>query len=175
MNRTLLAALCALFTLSLAQPALGKGAPASYVRPGGTAVGVIFGEPTGITGKFWQGSRNAIDAGFAYSFDSFMMIYGDYLWHFPGAFGASTPFVASLSPYLGVGGEIMFGDRYHWDRKWVVQESSSAGIGMRIPLGIEWRPANPPLGVFVEMVPGLGIIPGMFGFFHGGLGVRYYF
>ncbi|MCM2279392.1 MAG: hypothetical protein NDJ89_15055 [Oligoflexia bacterium] len=165
----------ALCLMSLTAPA-ALAAPSGAASSGqGIGVGVIFGEPTGITAKFWQGSRHAFDAGLAYSFDSFMMFYGDHLWHYPGAFGASSRFVTQLTPYFGVGGEVFFGNRYRWDRKWLVRDGSSAGIGLRIPLGIEWKPGNPPLGVFLEAVPGLGIIPGMFGFFQGGLGVRYYF
>ena len=46
-------------------------------------IGVILGEPTGITGKFMIDDTNAIDvgAGWETSGDNRLHIYGDYLFH----------------------------------------------------------------------------------------------
>jgi hypothetical protein len=134
--------------------------------------GLLLGEPTGLSGKYWQTpSTRAIQGGLAWSFDSYMLISGDYLFHFPAAFGAKTPFAAQLNPYVGIGGVMFFGNNIR--PKGI--DRSSFGLGLRIPLGIEWRPADPPIGVFLELTPGIGIVPGTYGFFMGGIGARYYF
>lgn len=141
-----------------------------------TGVGVILGSPTGLTAKFWSASDQAIDAGLAYSFSEFMLIYGDYLFHFPGLFGSSTQFVRELKPYFGVGGAFFFSTDGSGGRKRrYSDDSTSAGLGLRVPFGAEWLPATAPLGVFLELVPGVGLAPGTTAFLDGGVGVRYYF
>lgn len=141
---------------------------------GNFGLGVILGEPSGLTAKYRVSPKNAFDAGLAFSFNSFVMVYGDYLWQFRGAFAGKSGerFVRELTPYVGAGLSLFMasagGNRFYTG-------TSTAGLGIRIPLGIEWTPAEPPLGVFVELVPGLGIVPSTFGFFQGGAGVRYYF
>lgn len=142
-------------------------------------VGVILGEPTGFVFKHWMDSRQAMDAGLAFSFNSFFQVYGDYLWHFPKTFASvrgAEELTDHLIPYVGLGGELFLSTQSaRRDGKLFTDSGSSAGFGLRIPLGMEWRPSEPPLGVFVEFTPGVGIVPSTFGFFQGGIGVRYYF
>ena len=144
-------------------------------RPYG--LGVILGEPTGITAKYWFDRRQAIDSTFSYSFNDYFLLYADYLYHFPRAFGRSTEFLSQLNPYVGVGLELFIQtqDTGNQDRTYFRSDQGSTGLGIRIPLGIEWRPGSPPLGVFVELTPGVGVIPATFGFVQGGIGLRFYF
>jgi hypothetical protein len=138
--------------------------------------GIIIGSPTGLTGKLWLDSRDAIDLGLAFAFNHYFMLYSDYLVHYPGAFGAQNKFVAQLSPYFGIGGLIVVtsDDRTN-DDGFQGKSRGSVGLGARVPLGIEWRPANPSVGVFVEVVPGVSIIPETTAILQAGLGIRYYF
>lgn len=140
-------------------------------------LGIIIGEPSAITGKAWLSQESAVDFGLSFSFDDYILFYGDYLFHFPGAFGRSSEFVSQLTPYVGVGGIIAFAnDRYRYrDRRYFGTSGNSTALGVRIPLGIEWTPSQVPLGVFVELVPGLSLAPRTDGFIQGGIGVRYYF
>ena len=143
---------------------------------GPLGLGIVLGEPTGLSAKYWLTSKHSLDFGLGYSFNSFIFVYADYLFHFPGAFGASSQFVAQLNPYIGIGGIFMGSTASSGTRgRYFTSDGSSAGVGMRLPLGIEWTPGEPPLGIFIELVPGLGIIPSTFGFVEGGIGVRYYF
>jgi hypothetical protein len=140
-------------------------------------IGLILGEPTGITGKMWLSPITAIDGGIAYSFNSFFLFYSDYLYHFPRAFGHETQFVSELTPYIGVGGMFLIeSSTNNVDRSYFHSNQGSVGLAIRVPLGIEWRPADgAPLGVFVELAPGIGIIPTTYGVIQGGIGARYYF
>lgn len=146
-----------------------------------TGLGLILGEPTGLTAKFWLGSREAIDLGLAYSFSDYVLIYSDYLYHFHGAFGSSNEFAKDLTPYVGIGGEIIFasssgsGVSTRTGNHYFKSSSSSVGVGIRIPFGLEWMTPKVPLGVFIELVPGIGLAPGTYGFLQGGIGARFYF
>jgi len=49
----------------------------------GFGLGVILGEPTGISWKAWTGSRSAIDGAVAWSFEkeAAVHLHADLLWH----------------------------------------------------------------------------------------------
>jgi hypothetical protein len=102
-------------------------------------------------------------------------LYGDYLFHFHRAFGGAE-FARDLVPYVGLGAEIFFAESGTRNNgAYYTSSSSSVGFGIRIPLGIEWMIPRAPLGVYVELTPGVGLIPGTFGYFQGGIGARFYF
>lgn len=139
-------------------------------------LGIILGDPTGGTGKLYLSDVRAIQFGAAFSFGNFFLVYADYLFHFPGGFGNAHPFVTELSPYIGVGGVLFLASASPAaNRRYFGNNVGSTGLGLRIPLGIEWLPTNVPIGVFVEIAPGVGLVPNTFGFFEGGVGIRYYF
>jgi hypothetical protein len=162
-------------TASQALARTARSASPETSRPFG--LGVIIGEPVGITGKYWMDRRAAIDGTISYSFNDYFLLYSDYLYHFPGAFGRSSEFVSQLNPYVGVGGELMVQtqDTGSKSRTYFRSDQGSVGFALRIPLGIEWRPVDVPLGVFVELTPGVGIVPATYGFVQGGVGIRFYF
>jgi hypothetical protein len=137
----------------------------------GLGLGVFLGEPTGLTGKYWMGNDNALDFKLAWSFSDYFLITGDYLFHFPGAFGRKNQFVSQLSPYVGPGGAFFFGR----DRGSRFRDDDDFAFGIRFPVGVEWISNDPPIGVFIELAPGLSIAPSTDGFFMGGIGARFYF
>lgn len=148
----------------------------STAQGGPFGLGIVLGGPTAITGKYWLDHKHAIDAGVGALFGDYFMFYGDYLFHYPGAFGHDTQFVSELTPYFGFGGVMAFTTDNHADNSALRGKSSGAlGLGGRVPVGIEWRPSETPIGVFLELAPGLSLIP-QFGFIiEGGIGIRYYF
>ena len=171
MKKTL-SALLILFCSLLISPS------SAHATGGGPfGLGVILGEPTGFTGKYWQNNQEAIDFGLTWSFGSYFLVYGDYLWHWKGVINAKGQFFKDLHLYLGAGAVLFVGgDEARRNRRFFTDDGRSAvGIGARIPLGAEWKPGRPPFGVFLELVPGLGVIPSVYGFFQGGIGIRYYF
>lgn len=125
----------------------------------GFGLGAIFGEPTGLSGKYWVSRQNAIDGGLAWSFrgDGFLHVHADYLWHFPDAIRSSERFPL----YVGIGGRIRFDD--------------PAAVGVRIPFGIAWWPSGAPLDVFLEVAPILDLAPATELEVNGSIGVRYFF
>ncbi len=138
--------------------------------------GIFLGDPTAITIKYWRDKQIAFDAGMGFAVANYFIFYGDYLYHFPQAFKHKEPFLAQLTPYVGVGGimAVTTNDRSQ-NYAYYGKNSGSFGLGVKVPVGIEWRPREPSLGVFVEIAPGISIIPATTAIFTGGIGVRYYF
>jgi len=123
-------------------------------------MGIIVGEPTGITLKYWTGDKAAFDGVLAWSFskeDKFH-IHGDYLFH---SLNAYTLDDLPFNLYYGIGARIKF--------------ASETQFGIRIPLGTTYTPTSAPLEVFCEVVPLMDLTPDTAFRFNAGLGVRYYF
>ncbi len=137
-------------------------------------LGFILGEPTAITAKHWLTQNTALDFGLSYFYGNHFLLYADHLWHRPGLFGNSTHFVSQLSPYMGLGGGIYFWSDHRRPPGW---RDTTGGVGVyaRVPFGLEWFPGTPSLGVFLEIVPVVEVVPGIDVAFDGGIGVRYYF
>jgi hypothetical protein len=129
---------------------------------GDIAVGVIFGEPTGLSGKMWTTDNTGFDIGLAWSWsgDGHFHIHGDYLFHRFGIFDVSS---GALPVYIGIGGRILFRDE------------ADDKIGVRFSIGLEYFFEDWPLAVFGEVVPILDLAPSTEGEFNGGIGARFYF
>ena len=125
----------------------------------GLGVGVIVGEPTGFSAKSWLSSYDAVDAGLAWSIShSWLRVHADYLRH---VFDLIEVEKGQLPLYFGIGAKIGFGN--------------DILIGARVPLGLNYLFDGTPLDVFIEVVPGLEIIPDTKFNMEGGIGVRYWF
>jgi hypothetical protein len=177
--------------LFLLFPAIGLSlllatSPARAYDEGQLGVGVILGEPTGFTGKYFTNPSNAFDLGVAYSFGNFFEVYGDYLWHYPLNIerAGRSPKIrlrtggteSNLHYYFGVGGVLIVSSESHRsDGRYFTSGGNSTGVGLRIPVGLEFEPAATPIGLFIEIVPAMGVVPDIFLFLQGGLGVRIYF
>lgn len=148
---------------------------ASAAKGGPLGLGIVLGEPSGLSAKYWLGSRTAVDFGLAYSFNSFFAIFSDYLYHFPAAFASQKNPISEISPYVGIGAIFFADTASSRSSSRYFTTDGDVGLGLRLPLGLEWRPNSAPIGIFLELVPGIGIIPSTFGFVEGGLGGRFYF
>jgi hypothetical protein len=174
--------LFAINSFAATESSIYKGRPNSASNGGDFGLGLMLGEPTGLTGKYWLSETSAIDAGFAYSFGNYTTVLADYLWHFPGAFASAGPSGNEFVPFVGIGG-VLFISGNSWNGTYrdsnapffVGSSGNSAAFGARIPLGIEFLPKAAPIGIFAEIDPGIGLLPSTFGFFGGEVGARFYF
>jgi hypothetical protein len=146
------------------------GAPAAARAAGGPfGLGIILGEPTGLSAKYFISGRNAIDAALDFSFlDDAFYFQLDYIWHF-GSLSRS----ATWLPYVGVGGKVFIHDNHDDDDKHHHHHHDTLGI--RVPLGIAFMPRSVPIDVFGEIVPGIELLPETDPDIAGGLGVRFFF
>ncbi|MDR9468495.1 DUF3996 domain-containing protein [Marinospirillum sp.] len=137
-------------------------------------VGLIVGEPTGLSIKKWLDSKHALDLGLGWSSsgsDSFHL-HGDYLFHQYGllrGLASDLDLSGNLTTYLGLGARAKFrdNDRHHDD--------DDTLLGVRVPLGISYQFADAPVDLFIEAVPTLDLIPDSDFSVHAALGARYYF
>ena len=100
-------------------------------------IGIILGDPTGLSAKLYTGSNNAFDFAAAWSFkgDGHLLLQADYVWHSSLSRTSSGMFAL----YYGIGGRIIFSD--------------DPNVGVRIPVGIDYIFSNAPVDIFLEVVP----------------------
>jgi hypothetical protein len=129
---------------------------------GGLGVGVILGEPTGFTMKYWLARNHAFDLGAAWAFEpnGYFELYGDYLFHF---FDLIKVPRGELPFYVGVGARV------------AIPDAGSTLVGVRIPVGLAYEFEQVPVEVFVEIAPIVDVAPSTELRWNGGIGVRYYF
>lgn len=139
---------------------LGCLAGLSFGRDGNIGLGLIFGEPTGLSAKLWTGKTTAFDAGAAWSFTSggFFQVHGDFLFHDFNLFKVDK---GRMALYYGFGGRVKMAD--------------VTIISVRVPIGISYQFEKTAIELFLEIVPMLDIVPATEVGIGGGAGFRYYF
>ena len=138
----------------------------------GFGMGLILGEPTGVSAKLWTSKQNAFDFGLGVSLGGDRIKYKgdydrtgrvhfhmDYLWHAFNAIHSSERFPL----YYGIGGRINTGGGY------------DPSLAVRGVFGIAWLPHNTPIDVFLELVPSLQLTPSTGFGIDAGIGARYFF
>jgi len=149
----------------------------SHAQSSGFGLGIILGEPTGISMKGWVGPTTAIDGAVAWDFwdGSYLHLHGDYLFHNMDLIHVAK---GKLPLYYGPGLRIQSwtGDG-HWNHHdhWDDVDGSGMNLAFRFPVGLDYLPAATPLDVFLEIVPTLELTPATWLEFDGGIGVRYWF
>jgi hypothetical protein len=123
-------------------------------------LGIMFGEPTGLSFKMWNRQTVAFDAGAAWSFvgGKFFQLHGDLLFHNFSLFRVET---GRMALYYGFGGRIKFAD--------------STTVSLRVPIGISYEFERTPAELFLEVVPMIDLIPATEVNMAGAIGFRYYF
>jgi hypothetical protein len=122
--------------------------------------GIILGEPTGLSFKYWLTEKTALDAGLAWSFldENAFQIQADYLIH---NFNLIKVSKGKLPFYFGIGGRLKF--------------STDVILGVRVPLGLAYLFDNEPFDVFLEIVPILDLLPKTDFTISAAIGGRYFF
>ena len=128
-------------------------------------IGVVAGEPSGLSLKINFTDQHSIQSHLAYSFDDDeaerMQLTLDYLAHQdPKADGT----IAGMRGYAGIGVLYKFEDG-GTEELW----------GGRVPLGIVWETADLPVEVFIELVPVINLSPETEFDWNAGIGFRFVF
>jgi hypothetical protein len=132
----------------------------SNAQDKGVGLGIIVGEPTGVSFKYWTSSTTAFDAALAWSFidDGAFHIHADYILH---SFNLIRVPEGKLPFYYGIGGRL--------------KTSSDTRLGVRVPLGLAYLFQNAPVDIFLELVPILDLIPKTGFSLNAAIGARYFF
>ena len=123
-------------------------------------LGIIIGEPTGISAKVWTGKTTAIDAAAAWSFyyPEALHLHADFLKHNFALINVNS---GKLPFYYGLGAQLKI--------------ANEPQLGIRIPVGLSYIFENFPIDTFIEIVPELDIVPATQFWINAAIGVRYYF
>jgi hypothetical protein len=136
-------------------------------HPQGIGLGLMGGDPSGLSAKVWTGPHVALDAGLGYSVWSgnAIQVHGDVLWHTNSMLQSSAD--GYLPLYIGLGARVKLTDNSH----------DYTRIGVRIPFGLEYVFSAVPIGLFLELVPTFDLAPSGHRGFGGNssAGFRYYF
>lgn len=131
----------------------------AFARDRDLGMGIVLGDPTGLSVKKWLGGTYALDGAAAWAFgtkDS-LHLHVDLLYHSLEFFKVKK---GKIHFYYGIGGRFKIG---YEDR-----------FGLRLPAGISYVFKKDPLDVFFEIVPVLDLAPDTNIDFNAGVGVRYY-
>jgi hypothetical protein len=130
-------------------------------------LGFMLGVPTGISARIATSNTNAVDLLLGYDLYSHgvngqtgvLYLGGDYLWYNYSLIPVSE---GKLPVYYGPGIQATFSNDH-------------SSVGIRGVLGIEYQFANAPFDLFLEVGPGINIVPNTDGNISAGFGTRYFF
>lgn len=124
-------------------------------------VGIIAGEPSGFSFKWWAEDGTAVDAVTGWSLgDGDFYVHADYLWHRTiedVEIGGSAPV------YYGIGARLL------------LRDDGDSKVGVRIPIGLDYVLDNGRFDIFIEIAPIFNVIPKTKFDLSGGVGARFYF
>lgn len=130
----------------------------------GFAIGAQLFSPTGISAKATISDKAAITGALGFNFNEFnnnVSLQSNLILN-----GNSDSFDIEsgvLRPYYGVGVNLIFSENF------------DNGIGIRLPLGIEYALQDQPLELYMDMAPTINIEPSSAFFLSSSMGVRYFF
>lgn len=137
---------------------------------GEDGLGIIVGEPTGVSYKHWFGMTHAFDMAAAWSFSgaNSFQFHADYLVHNFDEIDMEEA-RGDLALYIGVGGRMKLNEE---DNK---GNNEDVMLGVRVPLGASYFFESAPFELFLEIVPVLDIVPDTEFDINGAVGFRFYF
>lgn len=164
----------AALSLALSLLAVSSPAVAGEVEKGNLGVGLIIGEPTGVSAKLYLSNTTAVDAAAGFAFvGGGLHLHADYLWH-PWILTRESKFV--MPAYIGLGGRMLSHNQGRGS------ESDDFHLGARGVAGILFDFTGAPIDAFLEVAgvlewrSGSGDHGGFPRFsINAGAGVRYYF
>jgi hypothetical protein len=138
----------------------------------GTGIGFVLGNPTGLSLKLPQGRSNAWQFTFGWDLDGpngppwndppnddpRFYVGGDYLWYNYNLIRVNQ---GRLPLYYGPGAFVSISNNTH--------------AGIRGVVGLEYQFARAPFDIFIEVGPGITILPDTHGIVFAGLGGRFFF
>ena len=133
-------------------------------------LGIMVGDPVGLTLKYWTNSENA------YVFDVGSSYFGsprfgaDYLWHFDSFRSRVAKLYAGPGIALGFG----TGHSFYYNSDGTLVRADNTGLGVRGVFGLSVIPENSPLDVFFEVGLLVGLTPDFGSAVDASLGIRFY-
>ncbi len=143
----------------------------------GFGLGIMLGEPTGLSAKLWSGGDKALAFGLAWGGigrGGYFHAHADYLFHNFNLIKVSS---GKLALHYGPGLRLRTwgGARYWNNGRYYESGGGHTRLGVRFPVGLTYLFDGAPVDIFLEAVPTLDLIPGTSFDVDAALGFRYYF
>jgi hypothetical protein len=141
-HRIVLGLAAALFVASVAAPAEARPHPraAKFEANKSFGLGLMLGEPSGLSGKYFLTKDTALDFGVGYLYHyrdrDGLHLHADFLWH-PAVLTKNESFWLPI--YFGVGAR--FFDHHDY----------GSALGLRVPGGIAFDFQRVPIDIFFEI------------------------
>jgi hypothetical protein len=129
-------------------------------------LGVILGDPSGLSGKMKWDAAHSVDMALAYSSGrrNGLQLHADYLWDRARTWGTTE---GPIDMYYGLGGRIITYNNRHDNR-----DESLISIGPRGSIGVNFNINNPNLEFFGELAAILELAPSVGVDLDAGIGCR---
>lgn len=150
-------------------------APIVRAQREGFGLGIMLGEPTGLSAKVWTQDRNALAFGLAWGgwgHGGYVHLHADHLFH---NFNVISVSKGSLPLYYGPGLRLRSWTGHRYWHRGHYHDGQRLDLGVRFPVGLNYHFANDPLDIFLEVVPTLDLVPSTDFELDLALGARYWF
>ncbi len=129
-------------------------------------LGLIVGEPTGVSTIYNLDDSQSIDAGIGWSFTNSgkFHLHTDYLRHFHSIIDVDS---GSVDMHYGLGARIKMEENN--------KKEDETYFGVRIPVGLDYNFENMPIDIFLEAALIVDLAPETRADFNAGIGGRWYF
>lgn len=130
-------------------------------------IGIILGRPSGIVYSTQIDPKHELHAQLSWALGYAFGASAAYVWDFPHAFDEIFKRKTNLVPYVGIGGIAGLATFGHFN--------TYLGIGVDVPLGMQYQFDEAPVMLFLELAPAILIFPATDGTLLGGIGAKYMF
>lgn len=132
-------------------------------------LGLILGNPTGVSAKGYLSPQHAIDGavGFGILGGEHLRLHADFLWQFPIH---SWP-VGDLDLHAGIGA-MLAAYSHHHDHD---HDHGGLGLGARGPVGLSLSFRDAPFDIFLEVALGIWLVKKVSANLDAAIGGRYWF
>lgn len=148
----------------------------TFAAGGPFGLGVIVGNPTGLSLKYILSPTNAVVGAAAWHLDGGLHLHGDYLFIWPDFIPTRKN---PLAGYIGAGARLRTWDDSpcHWNHHRCDDDDDDeeVSLGVRVPFGMAYAFSPHPFEVFAEIVPTLDLVPGTDLDLDLAIGGRFYF
>ncbi len=152
--------ICALILTTLLMPVDSRAD-----RPGPFGLGIVLGDPTGVSANYELSSQRSVDAALAWAFGSEtgFSFHSDYLWHRADLFQVDG---RGIHAHYGLGGRLININNRSEDK---------TRLGLRLPAGLNFDVNRGTLQFFAEIALIMNLLPKTSTDADFGIGVRVYF
>ncbi len=134
----------------------------SFAARAEVGLGIVLGEPTGISFRTDTSATTFIDAAVAWSLDkpTYLLLHADHLWIKPKALDGLGIVYTDL--YYGVGAILALPEK-------------DVAAALRLPIGVTHKFKEPDLELFTELAIAFTVVPDTDFDLVGGIGLRWWF